>query len=539
MTHAKRWLFLAHRWLGVLMCALFAMWFVSGVVMMYVGYPKLTAAERLQHLPLLDAQMPLLSPAQALAAAGLVAPLQDLRLAAAVAGRPVYLVVPATEPVKGAVRDAKEMARKRPPIPHTVVLDAQTGAVLKSFGPDLALASAASYATAHGAIDGGAGGAGSAGAAGRIRYLDLVQEDAFTHSRALDVHRPLHRVQLGDADDTQLYISSTTGEVVRDAPAWERWWNYPGAWIHWLYPLRGNLFDAYWTDIVNWLSVLGIAVTLLGSVLGIIRWRFQGRYQRGGKSPYREPMMRWHHLSGLLFALITLTWIFSGLMSMNPWGLFSSPAATLRSATVSGGPFTLSAQDAAPAALLQAGARGVRELRWGRSLGQSVVFASTTHTSAQVLNGRDATVWSAGEQALTAAVQNLIAAPVQRIEILRDYDLYYYQRAPHTMTGGGEKPLPIWRVRFADAPESWVHVDPRTGQVLGRIDRLGRIKRWLFSMLHSWDWLPLLQHRPLWDIALISLSLGGAVLSATSCVIGWRRLRCKLRAKTTPAIRPQ
>ena len=35
-------------------------------------------------------------------------------------------------------------------------------------------------------------------------------------------------------------------------------------------------------------------------------------------------MMRWHHLSGLLFAVVTITWIFSGLMSMNPWKLFAS-----------------------------------------------------------------------------------------------------------------------------------------------------------------------------------------------------------------------
>jgi uncharacterized iron-regulated membrane protein len=37
MVHTKRWLFLLHRWLGVVVCAFFAMWFVSGVVMMYVG----------------------------------------------------------------------------------------------------------------------------------------------------------------------------------------------------------------------------------------------------------------------------------------------------------------------------------------------------------------------------------------------------------------------------------------------------------------------------------------------------------------------
>ena len=48
-------------------------------------------------------------------------------------------------------------------------------------------------------------------------------------------------------------------------------------------------------------------------------------------------------------------------------------------------------------------------------------------------------------------------------------------------------------------------------------------------MLHSWDWLPLLERRPLWDVLLIVLSLGGLLLSATGVVVGWRRLRTTLR----------
>ena len=34
--------------------------------------------------------------------------------------------------------------------------------------------------------------------------------------------------------------------------------------------------------------------------------------------------MRWHHLIGLCAAAFVFTWIFSGLMSMNPLGVFSS-----------------------------------------------------------------------------------------------------------------------------------------------------------------------------------------------------------------------
>ena len=35
-----------HRWLGVAVCLLFAMWFASGIVMLYVPFPRLTDAKR-------------------------------------------------------------------------------------------------------------------------------------------------------------------------------------------------------------------------------------------------------------------------------------------------------------------------------------------------------------------------------------------------------------------------------------------------------------------------------------------------------------
>jgi len=508
MVHAKRWLFLTHRWLGVLLCAFFAMWFVSGVVMMYVGYPKLTPAERIAHLPPLRASDVALEPAQALRLAGLPGPLQELRLARASAGQAVYLATPAH--AAPATHGKNARARQRP---GTVVISASTGAVLSGVDAAHALDSAAAYA----------------GPLVAATHEGTVDEDAFTHSRALDAHRPLHRVRLDDAQGTVLYISGSTGEVVRDATRTERIWNYAGAWIHWLYPFRGNVFNAYWADIVNWLSILGIAMTVLGTVVGVMRWRFAGTYRNGTRSPYPGPMMRWHHIAGLLFAAITFTWIFSGLMSMNPWRIFDSGAAPLQAEAMHGGPLQLPEQAAPVRSLLEAAPTGVRELRWTRTAGHGLVQALAPGARTVLLDAATARAhaWQPGE--LEAAAARLLPAPVERIETLQAYDTHYYTRDAHTMGGGAEKPLPVLRVVFADAQASWVHVDPHTGAVLGRTDSHRRVSRWLFGMLHSWDWLPLLERRPLWDIVLIALSLGGVAMSLTGVVIGWRRVALKLR----------
>lgn len=519
MQHAKRWLYLVHRWLGVLLCAFFAMWFVSGVVMMYVGYPKLTQAERLAHLPPLRGAAlgttPLLEPAEALTRAGMAGSLQDLRLAAASGGRPVYLVVPAAPTEDAAPRP------RRPPAP--AVIDATTGERLQRVDTTHAIASARAFAQE---------------ANPSIEYQGTIDEDAFTHSRALDVHRPLHRLHLGDSAGTVVYVSGTTGEVVRDAPLQERAWNYAGAWIHWLYPFRGNVFNDYWTDIVNWLSIAGIVLTVTGTVVGVLRWRFKGRYKTGSRTPYRGFMMRWHHVFGLVFAIITFTWIFSGLMSMNPWKIFDSGAAPLRQQAMNGGPLVLPAQAATVQALLSAGSPNTRELRWVRSAGHTLVLAHSPVGAPAVLDATTAAPHTWGPEAVAKAATHLLPHAVVRIDTLTAYDLHYYDRAAHTMTGGAEKPLPALRVVFDDPQATWVHIDPHTGAVLGRTDSHRRTSRWLFAMLHSWDWLPLLERRPLWDIVLIVLSLGGVVMSLTGVVIGWRRLGHKLHAFGTGSAKP-
>jgi hypothetical protein len=45
-----RALVIIHRYLGVAAGALMVMWFLSGIVMMYVGFPRVTETERIQTL---------------------------------------------------------------------------------------------------------------------------------------------------------------------------------------------------------------------------------------------------------------------------------------------------------------------------------------------------------------------------------------------------------------------------------------------------------------------------------------------------------
>src|ERR1700712_1126357 len=76
----RRWLYIAHRWIGIGTCLLFAMWFISGVVMMYVAFPQLTDTERWAALPPIAWDKVQVNPDRAMAAAGVTRYPRDLRL---------------------------------------------------------------------------------------------------------------------------------------------------------------------------------------------------------------------------------------------------------------------------------------------------------------------------------------------------------------------------------------------------------------------------------------------------------------------------
>ena len=539
LSRIKRWILLGHRWLGIGTCLLFFLWFLSGVVMMYVGHPKLTWQERLEHLPPLEASQPLLSPADTFRRAGIQGTVTDLRLANARAGQPVYIaqIRPDPRPTPDAPR----------PEPRLLALDARTGALLPPTDPATALASAQVYLEQGGLSPTSSSSTQPAtsprqpspaavqGAPGTLLYQGITVEDAHTHSKAMDLHRPLHKVLLPNADQTLLYISGTTGEVVRDAPRLERGFNYLGAWLHWLYLFRDTAID--WTELIIWLSVIGTVATLSGFLAGIIRWRFSRPYRSGSRSPFAPGALRWHHILGLVFALTTFTWIFSGLMSMNPWDIFEADESIIDARRISNPDIQPSRAIATPQALLASTTTPVRELQWHTLLDKARVKAIRTHEvppgstdQPVLLSARTGKPYNLEPERLRSALFTLQPGYPPRIDILRQDDFYYYSRAEHTM-GGGRKPhpLPIWRVRYDDPNQTWLHIDPATGQVLNELDSYQRTERWLFALLHSWDWLPLLQNRPLWDIVMLVLAAGGLALSATGIWIAGHRLHIKTR----------
>jgi hypothetical protein len=115
--------------------------------------------------------------------------------------------------------------------------------------------------------------------------------------------------------------------------------------------------------------------------------------------------------------------------------------------------------------------------------------------------------------------------------LLTSYDVYYYDRHDR-------KPLPVVRVRLADQSNTWLYINPSTAMIQARYTDRSRLERWLYNGLHSLDFPFLYHHRPLWDVTVIVLSVGGFLLSITGIILTQRYLRKSFKRRRPQQQRP-
>lgn len=478
-----RTLVYTHRWLGIALGVLFVVWFASGVVMMYARMPELAPAERLARLAPINFAAVRLAP-------GAVAAEASRFTLSTFEGRPVYRVT------TGRAQ-------------QTTFAD--TGEVLEPVTAARALQIARAFA----------GGDPAA-----VRH-DARLEDADQWTFGVRGQMPLHRLTVADAEGTHLYVAERSGEVVMKTTASGRTWGYLGAVPHWIYFTPFRRQSAWWNNAIVWVSIAGTVMTLAGFMWGFWRFAPSQRYRlkrEPSHSPYAG-LMRWHHVAGLLFGVTTITWVFSGLLSMDPWDWSPSTAPTpAQREGVSRGPLHLA--DVPLASLQKAlaafGFATPKELDIIRFRGHHYLRASAGLVALdQTAQGPDEMFHA--DDMMGAARDAMPGVPIEGVYWMTEYDPYYYSR-------NGSLNLPVLRVRFGDPQRTWLYLDPKRGAIARKEERLSRVNRWLYHGLHSLDFPFLYYRRPLWDLVVIVLSAGGILLSVTTMWAAYRRLRRGVRS---------
>ncbi len=493
----KRWTVLAHLYLGIAFALLFVMWFATGVVLMYAPFPGFRQ----------DRQYARMAP---LRCAACTRPLAD--------ALPLMTDRDSTAVVRLGMRLDRPVIRYRTTAHRTEAFFADSLREAAELSPAEARLAAAAYA----GLD-----------TGSVREAALIDEpDQWTVEGVLRQELPLWRVVFGDAARTRVYVCALGGEGVTTSTGRERTLAWLGAIPHWIYPrvLRARLGAWLWTVIV--LGALGTVMSVAGMAVGLwqLRWRRHGKAP-SNRIPYRVAWMRWHHLTGLVFGAVTCTWIFSGTLSVDPfdWSPGNRPSDA-EVVSLQGGPFDAAWFERSPATAVERMGPTVRELRAivvaRRPYWVSVDSAGTARSMSATA---DDTQPPLSDLDLTLAAATLVPdARVVSVRTMVAYDDYYRATAERRPS------LPVVRVEFDDAEHSVFYLDANAGMIAMKQVTRSRLERWLYDGLHDLDFRALTSRRPLWDIVVILLSLGGLAVSVTGVVTGWRWLAWRLGVPAGP-----
>jgi uncharacterized iron-regulated membrane protein len=457
-----------HRYLAVAVGLLMAMWCLSGFVMLYQQYPELTDAERLRGLE----------------------PLQ-------LTGCCQSSFLPDDVPV-GEFRI--QMQRGMP-----VLL--QEGMV----GFDLASGTPLREPTRQVLLDIAATHAATSGAAAKPRWLGEGGVDQWT-LLAADRDQQIARLALDDSAGTELYLARDTGDLLQDTTRRERVLSWLGAIPHWLYPIALRRHPALWSGIIIWTATIGVFLVATGLYVGVARW--QRRRDGRRASPFRG-WWYWHHIAGLVFGVLALTWVFSGLLTMNPWGLLDGGdvASTVGPRLTGSAPIAELKRfiDEAPARLHDGGFVRLR----------SQPLAGRLFVIAERADGSSVRLDAAGNAAPLRAqeVRSALAGldtGLAELSLLDTDDAYYYS---HKET----RELPVWRAILGDPGQTRLYISPTTGEYR-LVDGDARKMRWLERGLHGLDFSGL-RKRPLWDIVALLLLAGVTVIAVSGAWMAIQRVR--------------
>jgi hypothetical protein len=489
-ARSRQVLIFVHRWMGVCFCLLFLSWFASGIVMMYWQYPEVTAAVRLSRAPGLDGSRIRLTPADAYAKLGADSAPSAAQLIS-YDNRPAY--------------------RFRFGLGDIAIIYADTGEMQEEFPPDLTLRLASLW---------------TGQPAKAAHEEDRTEEDQWTVSEDFADLGPLRKYSWPNGE--QVYVSTSTGEVVQYTTRGSRIAAYFGAIPHWLYftPLRKR--GRQWSQIVIWASGLGTITTILGIAVGLWMYSPSRNYRHAGAPasfPYHG-QKRWHAILGLVFGVFACTWVFSGMLSMDPFPNLQEGGGDRLGARISAAirqtpPLEVFA--AKPPQAVLAAAEGsftspVKELDLTSCAGEPAYLAVLGPNDTRVIPvlGHPTDEFDR-ERIITAVERAARPFVLTDVRTVTEYESYYLDRTDRL-------PLPVIFVQFNDPKRSMYYIDPKTARIVQGYNSNSRWNRWLYHGLHSLNLPWLYKHRPAWDVAVLPLLVGGASLAVTALILAWNVL---------------
>ena len=484
MTWFRKFLILTHRYLGIVLSLVFVVWFISGIGIMYSkGMPSLTPQLRLERLVPIDLSSVNLTVAEAAQKAELDP-----------TGRVTFLTI--------MDRPAYRFGNG----PTTVFAD--NGEILEDIGQADALKVAARFTGLP---------------EEKFQYSQQTETNQWTIGQVRDF--PIHKINVDDGAGTELYISPQSAEVVLLTTRGSRALAWVAAIPHWFYfkSLRAN--GPLWRQVVIWSAGIGCILALAGILLAFTQLKITRPFRFSKISSYipYSGWMRWHYITGFIFGILTFTWVFSGMLSMEPWGWASEGGLSdeVRD-TLSGGDVDLASFPAmVPSAWQQLFPDGgLKEVSYARIQGDFYFVVRTTAPERALVAANPLQIRQepfSTESIMTRVKETYPDVPILESEVITEYDSYYRSQT-------GAAPLPALRVKFGDPDATWFYFDTKMSQLVTGYHRLDRVERWIYNGFHSLDFSFWYYNRVVWQVVIIVFSLGCLASSGIGLYLGFKRV---------------
>jgi hypothetical protein len=475
-----------HRILGTLLSILFLVWFLSAFVMMYHSFPRASATNKLQKQELLSADLPSLDAILSRLPEG--EKVRSLTLNRYL-GQTIFHI----RTDKGK-HELPANAVENIPVPD--------GARINQI--------AALWCSAP------------------VHHIDTLNKlDQWIPFGELKKEFPIYKYYFNDRDKHQIYISSQSGEVLQFTDRNSRFWAWVGAIPHWIYFawLRQN--TELWNTVVAWLAAIGCLMTIAGLWIGFHVWQ-QSRKKKKGISYYRKKWYRWHHISGIFFGLFTLTFCFSGMISVTEVpGFISKPILEVN-------PLREIKKDAPKIENYILDYREVLasypnpvQLEWSNFHSQPY-YTLKSRGAEDYINASDTVPrpLSLTEDQVSEAVRSIHGDSVpMQIQQIIEFETYYRDMSRMYRN---RSLLPVWKITVADADHSCYYIHPETA-IVRYVNTTARWKYWMYTALHRMRIQGLNSSPTLRKTVLWVLLLGGTVVSLSGVVLGSKYIICKAR----------